>query len=118
MTAITMLSVVAAAATLAAAAPIQVSIRTVFLFAGPHNWMEARYFIARMPVRWGRSRAFFTVAIAGVILLGASWALAPSTPTVRALWHSALIIWLLALLHLHRRRSSAVWSIGLLLMSA
>jgi hypothetical protein len=62
------------AAGLAAAAPAPMSVWAAFLFAGPHNWMEARYFLARMPVRWGRSRAFFTVAIAGVILLSFGWA--------------------------------------------
>src|SRR5438067_4280991 len=40
------------AATLAAAVPLQFSIATVFLFAGPHNWIEARYFLARTPARW------------------------------------------------------------------
>jgi hypothetical protein len=29
--------------------PLQLSIITVFLFAGPHNWMEFRYFLSRMP---------------------------------------------------------------------
>ena len=43
------------------------SIATIFLFAGPHNLMEFRYFAARMPVRWGRSRLYYSVGIGGVV---------------------------------------------------
>jgi len=32
-------------AALASWLPLQVSIVSVFLFAGPHNWFEARYFL-------------------------------------------------------------------------
>src|SRR5256885_8132565 len=46
--------------------PLQMSIVTVFLFAGPHNWFEARYFLMRLPARFGRSRNFFIVAFAGI----------------------------------------------------
>ena len=46
----------AAAALLAGWAPLGFSIVTVFLFAGPHNWIEFRYFLSRMPARWGRLR--------------------------------------------------------------
>src|SRR5215204_5432332 len=49
--------------------PLQLSIITVFLFAGVHNWFEFRYFAARMPLRWGKSRVFYTVGIGGVIVL-------------------------------------------------
>ena len=31
--------------------PIGVSIVAVFLCAGPHNWVEARYFLSRLPAR-------------------------------------------------------------------
>ena len=55
-------------AALASWLPLQISIVTVFLFAGPHNWFEARYFLMRMPVRFGRSRNFFIVAFAGAVL--------------------------------------------------
>ena len=43
-------------AALASLLPLQMSIVTVFLFAGPHNWFEARYFLMRLPARFGRSR--------------------------------------------------------------
>ena len=58
-----------ASAALASWLPLQMSIATVFLFAGPHNWFEARYFMMRLPARFGRSRNFFTVAFAGIGLL-------------------------------------------------
>ena len=44
------------AALLAGWAPLGFSIVTVFLFAGPHNWIELRYFLTRTPARWGRLR--------------------------------------------------------------
>jgi hypothetical protein len=118
--ALVMLGVTVAAAVLAGRAPIQVSIWTVFLFAGPHNWMEARYFLARMPVRWEGSRAFFTIAAFGVLLLSIGWVALPAGATGRALWHTGLVLWLLALLDLHHRRqplASAAWPIGLAVLA-
>ena len=35
------------AAAMAGALPIEFSLATVFLFAGPHNWFEARYALGR-----------------------------------------------------------------------
>ena len=57
--------VVVGCALVAAAAPIGVSIIAVFLFAGPHNWMEARYFLTRMPARWGGLAPYFSLGLAG-----------------------------------------------------
>src|SRR6516165_5459333 len=54
--------------------PLQFSIVTVFLFAGPHNWLEFRYFLTRMPARWGRLRTFFLVAFVGMTLLTTGFA--------------------------------------------
>ena len=62
----------AIAAAVIGAFPLQLSIATILLFAGIHNFMEFRYFTARMPVRWGRSRMFYATAIGGVALLTAS----------------------------------------------
>src|SRR5256714_11103056 len=76
-----------AAALLAGWAPIQFSIVTVFLFAGPHNWLEARYFLTRLPARWGRLRGFFLLSFAGIIGLTVAYAtlLAPyETPVISA----------------------------------
>src|SRR6516162_6310244 len=60
------LGVGAAAAVLAGWLPLQFAMVTVFLFAGPHNWFEFRYFLTRMPARWGRLRTFFIVAFSGM----------------------------------------------------
>ena len=61
--------VVVGCAIVAAAAPIGVSIIAVFLFAGPHNWMEARYFLTRMPARWGGLAPYFSLGLAGSLFL-------------------------------------------------
>src|SRR5580765_5265621 len=65
-------------AALASWLPLQVSIVTVFLFAGPHNWFELRYFLMRLPARFGRSRNFFAVAFAGIFLLTAAYLALPA----------------------------------------
>lgn len=104
-------------AALASWLPLPVSIVTVFLFAGPHNWFEARYFLMRLPVRFGRSRNFFLVAFAGVGLLtlayislpalyyanvwsGANWA------NAIAVWNTALVLWISALVLMRARQKS------------
>ncbi len=43
--------------------PIAFSIATVFLFAGPHNWFEARYILGRLPAQAGKLWGFFTLSI-------------------------------------------------------
>ena len=78
--------------------PIQLSIATVLLFAGPHNWIEFRYFLARMPARWGRSKPFFSVGLGGVAALAlcgaaatAAYANAGPPPVARSLTSKILI---------------------------
>src|SRR5436305_4784380 len=71
-------------AALASWLPLQVSIATVFLFAGPHNWFEARYFLMRLPARFGRSRNFFAFAFAGIFALTIAYVALP------ALYYSGL----------------------------
>src|SRR5918998_6136850 len=106
------------AAALVSRWPLQLSVATVFLFAGPHNWMEFRYFLARMPARWGRSRAFFTVGLGGTLLLtaayvalywlGQAWYLSDAAWGAGvSLWGTALLAWGCALVWLHRRRREA-----------
>src|SRR5438270_9186637 len=63
--------------------PVGFSIATVFLFAGPHNWIEFRFFLSRIPARWGPLRLFFLLGIGGALglttafillsVLGRSW---------------------------------------------
>ncbi len=92
-------------AALASWLPLQISIVTVFLFAGPHNWFEARYFLMRLPVRFGRSRNFFIVAFAGIGLLTMAYASLPvlyyanvwsgaNWPNAIATWNTLMISWI------------------------
>src|SRR5687767_9977976 len=92
-------------ALLASFLPLQVSILTVFLFAGPHNWFELRYFLMRLPVRFGRSRNFFVTAFAGIGVLTISYVAMPvlfsagvlsdtAWPTVLASWNTLMLLWL------------------------
>lgn len=108
--------------------PLQLSIATVFLFAGPHNFAEFRYFLARMPVRWGRSKLFYTVGLGGVACLTATYALLyalgqswylnePAWTASIALWDTCLLLWLCALVYLRGRQTrgrdwSWVFAIG------
>jgi hypothetical protein len=55
-----------AAAAFASLLPLQVSIVTLFLFAGRTTGLSLRYFLMRLPVRFGRSRNFFLTAFAGL----------------------------------------------------
>jgi hypothetical protein len=85
--------------------PLQVSVVTVFLFAGPHNWFELRYFLSRLPVRFGKSRNFFIAAFAGIGVLTLSYVALPviynfnlfpaqAWPNVLATWNTLLLLWL------------------------
>lgn len=102
--------------------PLQVSVVTVFLFAGPHNWFELRYFLMRLPARFGRSRNFFMVAFAGIATLTLAYSALPllyyanlwsgaNWPTAIAIWNTLLLIWIAALVWLRgRQRSARDWS--------
>jgi len=107
--------------------PIQLSIATVFLFAGPHNWVEFRYFLGRMPVRWGRSKPFFIVGLGGVVALtaayamiyalGQTWYLSETAWVMSTgLWNTFVVIWLSTLVHLRAKQigrdRSWVFAIG------
>src|SRR2546423_12382167 len=97
--------------------PLQASIVTVFLFAGPHNWFELRYFLMRLPVRFGRSRHFFVVAFAGIGALTLAYVSLPALyyanlwrganwPTAIAWWNTALLLWIAALVLMRARQKS------------
>jgi hypothetical protein len=102
--------------------PIQLSIATVFFFAGPHNWMEFRYFLARMPARWGKSRLFYSIGLGGMVFLtlayavifalGQSWYLNPVAQTICfSIWDTAMLLWLCTLIFLRgRQRKGRDWS--------
>lgn len=108
--------------------PLQVSIVTVFMFAGPHNWFEFRYFLMRLPLKLGKSRNFFLTAFAGIAILTACYlalpflynatALTPGAWTnILATWNTLLLLWIGSLIWLrgkHRRRDWS-WAIPLAL---
>lgn len=104
------------AAAMASWLPLQMSIVTVFLFAGPHNWFELRYFLMRMPARFGRSRNFFAVAFAGIFALTIAYVSLPALyytrrwsgadwPTTIATWNTCLLLWIGALIILRGKQN-------------
>jgi hypothetical protein len=115
-------SCVIAAAAFASWLPLQVSIVTVFLFAGPHNWFELRYFLMRLPARFGRSRSFFLTAFLGLGVLTLSYVSLPfvynaalwseeAWQMIIASWNTAMLVWLGLLVWLRRRQKARVnWS--------
>jgi hypothetical protein len=121
------------AAVFASWLPLQISIVTVFLFAGPHNWFELRYFLMRLPVRFGRSRNFFVTAFAGLGVLTLTYISLPfvykarlwsdeAWSTIIAGWNTALLFWLGLLIWLRNKqkpRANWTWTIpvGLVLAS-
>ena len=109
-------------ALLASWLPLQVSVVTVFLFAGPHNWFELRYFLMRLPVRFGKSRNFFLTAFAGIGGLTIAYVSLPvlysfgfwpdsAWPTILASWNTLLLLWLALLIRLRsQQKSTSDWS--------
>jgi hypothetical protein len=120
-----LLACVGLSAFLASWLPLQVSIVTVFLFAGPHNWFELRYFLMRLPVRFGKSRNFFLTAFAGIGFLSVTYIALPVLYTlnfwpagawsnVLAAWNTLLLFWLAALVWLRgKQKLKRDWTWGL-----
>jgi hypothetical protein len=111
----TLIACACLSALLASWLPLQVSIVTVFLFAGPHNWFELRYFLMRLPVRFGKSRNFFLTAFAGIGFLTIAYVALPvlyaftlwpdnAWPNVLASWNTLLLLWLGLLVWLRGRQ--------------
>ncbi len=67
------LALLLGSASLAALAPIAFSIATVFLFAAPHNWIELRYCLSRLPSRVGPLGPFFATSFGGLAILYLSY---------------------------------------------
>lgn len=128
----TMLGVATLAAVLAGWIPIYFSIATVFLFAGPHNWFEARYILGRLPARAGKLFGFFALSFVGIVGLTVAFALIPSYlrsdastidhPTAYAIWNSTFILWVAALVQMRgntnpRFDAGWVWPLAFLLIA-
>jgi len=108
-------AIIATAATVAAWFPLHLSIASVFLFAGPHNWIEARYMLSRLPARWGKLRNFFRLSIFGIVTLTLSFALLPYlqsclplsphwNPFFLSLWCTLLLTWIGVLARLREKQ--------------
>jgi len=110
--------------------PLQVSIITLFLFAGPHNWFELRYFLMRLPVRFGKSRNFFLTAFAGLGVLTLTYISLPfiynaalwseeAWAVIIASWNTALLLWIALLIWLRSRqkpRANWTWTVPVALL--
>lgn len=120
-------------AVLAGWMPIAFSIATVFLFAGPHNWAEARYILGRLPARTGKLWGFFVVSFAGIVGLTALFASIPSylqrasdvlqADTLYGAWNSAFVVWMATLIWMRSRTNPRfdggwVWPVAFLLLTA
>jgi hypothetical protein len=99
-------------AVLSGALPIEFSIATVFLFAGPHNWLEARYALGRLPARAGKLRGFFLVSLTGIVGLTASFAAmngiaaglsASAVGGMYAVWNTVFVFWIATLIWMRSR---------------
>jgi len=113
------------AAALASCAPIAFSMATVYLFAGPHNWIEFRYFLSRLPARFGGLKRFFAWAFTGVATLTlTNIALVCAVHTkvlseeagsiLFGCWNTALILWTLRLTFLAAaRKDGRDWGLAL-----
>lgn len=105
--------VVVVCALVAVAAPIGVSIVAVFLLAGPHNWMEAQYFLKRMPARWGSLTPYFSLGLSGSLFLAGMFATLPwlavdnaeNSAVMVAIWNTLLTVWIVWLATLRSRQN-------------
>lgn len=120
------------AAALAGFIPLAFSIATVFLFAGPHNWLEARYILGRLPARVGKLRNFFLASAAGIVGLTVGYAALPSLVDelpdpmwigpLYAAWNSVFVFWIASLVWMRSRTNPRfdggwVWPAALLVAS-
>jgi hypothetical protein len=102
-----------AGAVLAGALPIEFSFATVFLFAGPHNWFEARYALGRLPARTGKLWSFFLLSALGIVGLTVAYAAIPAAlphiddpalyGTLYSAWSTSFLFWIAALVWMRSR---------------
>ncbi|QDU95370.1 hypothetical protein [Lignipirellula cremea] len=124
------LLVIGASAALSGWFPLTFSIVAVILFAGPHNWMELRYFLGRLPARWGSRRWFYTIGLGGTLLLSAMfilisvpWQWQTSTWTiVMSSWNTLFLLWVALLIWLRGQEKPGddrfwVWPVACLLIA-
>lgn len=127
-----MIGVAGLALVLAGWIPVQFSIATVFLFAGPHNWLEARYILGRLPARAGKLLGFFSLSFVGVVGLTFAFAFIPSYlrsgaqtvdyATAYAVWNTAFLLWVATLIQMRgntnpRFDAGWVWPLAFLLIA-
>lgn len=104
--AIGFLMLVGVAAGLSVYLPLSVAFGAVFLFAGPHNLLEFRYVLGRLPARAGRLWSFFLWSGLGIVGLTLAYAALPwlsvAVPRIGrqgyAVWSMALIWWVCGLI--------------------
>lgn len=130
--ALALLAIAIIAALLAGWMPIAFSIATVFVFAGPHNWFEARYILGRLPARAGKLWGFFTLSFVGIVALAAAFAYIPSylqnpesvlqSDTLYAGWNTAFLLWIATLIWMRSRTNPRfdggwVWPVACLFIA-
>lgn len=93
----------------------------VLVFGGAHNWFEYRYFLSRLPSRFGPFRPFFLTSFSGVLLLGAlevsmlfvnrqHLISAEVSRSLLLVFNELLILWGLVLYHLrHKGRETQIY---------
>ncbi|MBL8818068.1 MAG: hypothetical protein JNL58_18725 [Planctomyces sp.] len=95
--------------------PLTVSMVAVFLFAGPHNYLEFRYFLTRLPARAGKLKGYFCLSIAGVLALSMFYPAISMLATrfrwssqtllvVFGLWNTVFIGWVAGLAWIRSRQ--------------
>lgn len=105
-----------AASALTTIAPIALSVVIVFLFAGPHNYVEARYFLTRLPARMGQLKPFFLVSFIGILSLSVTFPLLGRLPVwlgwnpvsslwLTGIWNTAFVLWCTTLVMMRSRHA-------------
>lgn len=90
-----------------ASAPVLAATLSVAFLAGPHNLMEARYLLSRLPGRVGKLRPYFLLSLYGVLLLGLTSVALPffSGTLGLQIWNTVLIGWVTNLAMLRRKEN-------------